>query len=173
MRVYDEHLRVQRKELLAKRKNYTPHGSETDSAWLTSSWMSNTSSIGELQARSSRFAVASPSSTELSNAPTHHTTLPVLSPLIDRPHTSSSSRTRPLTGSYSTPLRRYQHADLPRNLPMGIGKAYFGEEMASLRRRNMKLRTLAMSEKEAAVTAVAKVAHLEIQLQELTGSVPI
>ena len=53
---------------------------------------------------------------------------------------------------------------------MGVGKAYFGEELTALRRRNIKLRSLAMREQGFAMEAETKVLTLERELQSLTGS---
>ena len=65
---------------------------------------------------------------------------------------------------------RVYRAQPPANLPMSIGRAYFGEEMTALRKRNVKLRTLAMQEQHNAITAETKLAQLERELQTLTGS---
>ena len=58
----------------------------------------------------------------------------------------------------------------PANLPMPLGRAYFGEEMATLRRRNAKLRALAVGEQQKAMAAEARVAELEAELAAAVGS---
>ena len=55
-----------------------------------------------------------------------------------------------------TSYRQKLNLQQPANLPMPIGRAYFGEEIAALRRRNAKLRALAASEQHKAIAAEAR-----------------